>query len=174
MAQPQERPAAALPFDPIQEAGRQWRRRRWAQSDEMVAATSIVRAYQIVLEEVERVLRPFGLTFARYEALVLLSFSRTGALPLGKMGQRLQVHPTSVTNVVDRLAAQGLVVRVAHPTDRRTVLAELTPAGRDVVGRATAALTRTSFGLPSLESDELASLTTVLRKVRRDAGDFDG
>jgi DNA-binding MarR family transcriptional regulator len=140
----------------------------------MVAATSIVRAYQIVLEEVERVLRPFGLTFARYEALVLLSFSRTGALPLGKMGQRLQVHPTSVTNVVDRLAAQGLVVRVAHPTDRRTVLAELTPAGRDVVGRATAALTRTSFGLPSLESDELASLTTVLRKVRRDAGDFDG
>ncbi|MBO0704335.1 MAG: MarR family transcriptional regulator [Candidatus Dormibacteraeota bacterium] len=140
----------------------------------MVAATSIVRAYQIVLDEVERALRPFALTFARYEALVLLSFSRTGALPLGKMGQRLQVHPTSVTNVVDRLAAQGLVVRVAHPTDRRTVLAELTPAGRDVVGRATAALTRTGFGLPTLEPDELASLTAVLRKVRRDAGDFDG
>ena len=140
----------------------------------MVAATSIVRAYQIVLDEVERALRPFGLTFARYEALVLLSFSRTGALPLGKMGQRLQVHPTSVTNVVDRLAAQGLVLRVAHPTDRRTVLAELTPAGRDVVDRATAALTRTSFGLPTLDPEELASLTAVLRKVRRDAGDFDG
>jgi DNA-binding MarR family transcriptional regulator len=90
------------------------------------------------------------------------------------MGQRLQVHPTSVTNVVDRLAAQGLVLRVAHPTDRRTVLAELTPAGRDVVDRATAALTRTSFGLPTLDPEELASLTAVLRKVRRDAGDFDG
>jgi DNA-binding MarR family transcriptional regulator len=140
----------------------------------MVAATSIVRAYQIVLDEVERALRPFGLTFARYEALVLLCFSRSGSLPLGKMGQRLQVHPTSVTNVVDRLAAQGLVVRVAHPTDRRTVLAEVTPAGRSLADRATAALTSTGFGLPTLEPDELASLTAVLRKVRRDAGDFDG
>jgi DNA-binding MarR family transcriptional regulator len=140
----------------------------------MVAATSIVRAYQIVLEEVERALRPFGLTFARYEALVLLCFSRTGALPLGKMGQRLQVHPTSVTNVVDRLAAQGLVVRVAHPTDRRTVLAEVTEAGRDLVARATSALTRTGFGLPTLEPQELESLIAVLRKVRRDAGDFEG
>ena len=87
-------------------------------SDAMAAATSIMRAQQIVLAAVDGALRPFGLTFARYEGLVLLLFSRRGALPLGKMGQRLMIHPTSVTNIIDRLEEQGLVRRVPHP-DRR-------------------------------------------------------
>ncbi len=38
---------------------------------------------------------------------MLLSFTRTGALPLGKVGERLQVHRTSVTNIVDKLEAGG-------------------------------------------------------------------
>ena len=85
---------------------------------------------------VDEALRPFGLTFARYEALVLLTFTRSGSLPLGKMGERLMIHPTSVTNIVDRLEAQGLVRRVAHPTDRRTTLCEITDEGREVVRRS--------------------------------------
>ena len=40
-------------------------------------------------------LRPYGITFSRYEALVLLTFSRRGSLPLSKIGERLQVHATS-------------------------------------------------------------------------------
>ena len=60
-------------------------------------------------------LRPFGLTFARYEVLMLLSFSTKGSLPLGKIGERLQVNAASVTNAVDRLEAQGLVVATAQP-----------------------------------------------------------
>ena len=44
-------------------------------------------------------LRPWHLTFPRYEALMLLFYSRNGSLPLGKIGERLQVHRTSITSL---------------------------------------------------------------------------
>src|SRR3546814_8368731 len=98
----------------------------------MAAATSIMRAQQIVLARVDEALKPFGLTFARYEALVLLTFSRSGSLPLGKMGERLMIHPTSVTNIVDRLEGQDLVRPVQHPTDRRPTPSEIPDDGRPI------------------------------------------
>ena len=162
-----------LGFDPIDEARRQWRTRGWAAPDAMAAATSIMRAQQLVLSAVEAALRPFDLTFARYEALVLLTFSRKGSLPLGKMGERLMVHPTSVTNAIDRLEGQGFVRRVPHPNDRRTVLAEITPAGRKVVQRATAAVTEAQFGMHALSSREARELTALVRKLRSESGDFE-
>lgn len=138
----------------------------------MAAAASIMRAQQIVLARVDAMLRPFGLTFARYEALVLLLFSRQGALPLGKMGDRLMVHPTSVTNSVNRLEAQELVRRVPHPTDRRATLAEITPKGRDVVQRATKVLVEARFGLDTLSDEESVEITRLIEVLRRGIGDF--
>jgi DNA-binding MarR family transcriptional regulator len=125
-----------------------------------------------VLSAVDGALRPFGLTFARYEGLVLLHFSRNGSLPLGKMGQRLMIHPTSVTNIVDRLERQGLVRRVPHPTDGRTTLAELTGAGRRLVERATEAVNDIEFGLGELGRQDLQHLVRIVRKLRLAAGDF--
>lgn len=139
----------------------------------MAAATSIMRAQQIVLARVDDALKPLNLTFARYEALVLLTFSRRGSLPLGKMGERLMIHPTSVTNIVDRLEAQRLVRRVEHPTDRRTTLCEITAAGRAVVEEATAAVTAVELGVGGLTERQLAQLTTVLTRLRRTSGDFE-
>jgi DNA-binding MarR family transcriptional regulator len=140
----------------------------------MTAATSIMRAQQIVQGRVDEALRPFDLTFARYEALVLLSFSRTGALPLGKMGDRLMLHPTSVTNIIDRLETQGFVHRTRHPTDRRTTLAEITADGRRVVEKATEAVGAACLGMGDLSPAELAAITRGLRALRVDAGDFPG
>ena len=163
----------SLPFDPIEEAKRQWVAHGWDEAaDAMAAVTSVMRAEQIFLARVEEVLRPFDLTFARYEALVLLLFSRRGALPLSKIGQRLQVHPTSVTNTIDRLEAQGLVTRTRHPTDRRTTLAEITPAGRQVALEATDAVNAKAFSAPGLSNRELQQLFGLLRKLRHNAGDF--
>jgi DNA-binding MarR family transcriptional regulator len=164
-------PVRTLSFDPIAEARRHWDA-RWPGGAPMAAATSIMRAQQIVLARVDEALRPFGLTFARYEALVLLTFSTRGSLPLGKMGERLMIHPASVTNIVDRLEAHGLVRRVAHPTDRRTVLCEITDAGRAVVAETTAAVTAIDLGVTGLDTDELEQLTALLGKLRRDRGDF--
>jgi DNA-binding MarR family transcriptional regulator len=163
--------ATRLPFDPIEEAARHWRG-RWDAVDEMRAVTSLMRVQQLVLAELDEILKPHGLTFARYEALVLLVFSRKGSLPLGKMGERLQVHPTSVTSIIDRLERSGFVVRRRHPRDGRAVLAEITDAGRDVVEAATADLTRAEFGMRALDTDQLQLLADLLRPVRAAAGDF--
>jgi DNA-binding MarR family transcriptional regulator len=162
-----------LDFDPIAEARTHWSE-RWDPevADVMAAATSIMRAQQVVLAAVDNALRPFGLTFARYEGLVLLLFSRKGSLPMGKMGQRLMIHPTSVTNIIDRLEAQELVRRVPHPTDGRTTLAEITDEGRRLVQRATRAVNSAAFGLDALSAEDLADLMRIVRKLRIDVGDF--
>jgi DNA-binding MarR family transcriptional regulator len=160
-----------LPFDPIEEAARQWGK-RWSGVDEMRAVTNVMRVQQLVLGELDEILRPHGLTFARYEALVLLTFSRRGSLPLGKMGDRLQVHPTSVTSIVDRLEAAEHVVRRPHPTDGRTVLAEITQAGRKVVEAATGDLVAAEFGVGVLSRRQLVEISALLTPLRRAAGDF--
>lgn len=162
-----------LGFDPILEARRQWDAHGWEDASAgMAAVTSIVRAQQVFLGRIEAVLRPLSLTFARYEVLMLLLFSRRGSLPLNKIGSRLQVHPTSVTNAVDRLEGQGLIRRVPHETDRRTTLAEISPAGRDVALRASKALNEEVFSRPGMGGEDLALLFEVLQRFRQGAGDF--
>jgi DNA-binding MarR family transcriptional regulator len=162
-----------LRIDPIAEARRHWTERWGAEpARPMAAVTSIMRAQQVLMARLNELLRPVGLTFPRYEALMLLSFTRTGALPLGKIGERLQVHRTSVTNIVDKLEADGLVRRVPHAEDRRATLAEITPAGREAAQQATAALNDAAFGIDALGDDEQEAVTVLLRALRVDAGDF--
>ncbi|RVW08293.1 MarR family transcriptional regulator [Prescottella agglutinans] len=163
-----------LPLDPIEEAHRQWTQHGWgAVADGMAAVTSVMRAQQIMMARVEETLKPFGLTFSRYELLTLLTFTRSGALPMAKASARLQVHPTSVTNAVDRLEAAGLVRRVPHPTDRRATLVEITEEGRELSLRATEELNAKVFAEPGLAPDRLDSLVRILAELRYRAGDFD-
>ena len=160
-----------LPFDPIARAADIWQR-RFGPSSAMAAVTSIMRAQQILLGELDRILRPHGLTFARYEALVLLTFSRRGALPLRVIGERLMVHPTSVTNTIGRLEKQGMVVRKPNPRDGRGTLAEITARGRAVVEDATRDLMAAEFGLSRYDGDQLKEMFDLLRGLRLAAGDF--
>ncbi|MFM1723983.1 MULTISPECIES: MarR family winged helix-turn-helix transcriptional regulator [Rhodococcus] len=163
-----------LPLDPIEEAHRQWTEHGWGSvADGMAAVTSVVRAQQIMMARVDEALKPFGLTFSRYELLTLLTFTRSGALPMAKASARLQVHPTSVTNAVDRLETAGLVRRVPHPTDRRATLVEITEEGRDISRRATESLNEKVFADPGLAPDKLDSLIRILTELRHQAGDFD-
>lgn len=162
-----------LPIDPIAEAGRQWEKHWGAGTVPPVAAvTSLMRAHQVVLARLNEQLEPHGLSYARYEALMLLFYSRAGELPLGKMGERLQLHPASVTNLVDGLEKLGLVARTAHPSDGRTTLARITDEGRTVAAAATAALNGIRFGMEPVGDEELVTLADVLHDLRFGAGDF--
>ncbi len=166
-------PRPSLSLDPIAEARRQWAAHGWEGSaDGMAAITSLMRAQQIALSRVESALREHGVTFARYEVLMLLYFSRAGSLPLAKIGERLQVHPTSVTNAVDRLETAGLVRRLSHPTDRRATLAEITDAGRKLALEATEDLNAGVFADPGLSPAGLTAVFEYLGEMRRAAGDF--
>jgi len=160
-----------LPFDPIARAAETWQA-RFGDAKAMAAVTAIMRVQQILLGQLDALLRPHGLTFARYEALVLLSFSRDGALPMRLIGERLMVHPTSVTNTIDRLERQKLVVRKPNPRDGRGTLAEITPAGREVMQRATGDLMQAQFGMSDYGPAELDDMFGLLRSLRVSAGDF--
>ncbi len=163
-----------LPFDPIAEAHRQWAAHGWVpEAPAMATVTSIMRLQQVFLARADVALRPFGLTFARYEVVMLLSFSTKGSLPLGKIGERLQVNAASVTNAVDRLEAQGLVVRRPNPRDGRGTLAAITAKGRKLADRATVAMNAQVFSDLGLDQKALDRLFAALGELRRSAGDFD-
>jgi len=158
--------------DPISEAHRQWVAHGWAgAADGMAMVTSVVRAQQLLMERIDAVLRPRGLTFARYEVLRLLSFAREAAMPMSRLGSLLQVHPTSVTSAVDRLVAQGYVERVRSDEDKRVVRAVLTDAGLDAVEEATHDLNRKVFETPGLAEGEVRELTDRLTALRSGLGD---
>ena len=166
-------PAVQLSHDPIDLARASWVGHGWEDSaDGMALVTSIMRVQQVLLARVEVILRPLGLTFARYEVLMLLQFSRKGSLPVGKIGERLQVHPASVTNAVQRLEQDGFVKRTANPTDGRSVLAEITTRGKRVSDRATAQLNAMVFSIVPIARTDQREVYAVLKKMRRAFGDF--
>jgi len=157
------------PFDSLAEAHRQWLANDLEEPLAMYAAISVIRAQQLVTTTFERALKQFGLSFARYEVLMLLSLSKTGALPITKVGERLLVHPAGITKLVDKLEAQDLVRREANPDDRRGTLARITPEGRRLSRKATKVLGGIRFGA-NLPPDELEQLVELLRRMRSAAG----
>lgn len=159
--------------DRIDQARENWEREGWHESAQgMTLVTSVMRAHQILLARVEETLRPWNLSFPRYELLRLLAFSRSGALPITKASERLQVHVTSVTSAMKRLLDAGLVERRPHPTDGRTTLVEITDEGRAIVAEATAALNAGVFVDPGIDDSEQVALIEAIASLRRSAGDF--
>lgn len=159
--------------DPIALARANWERAGWADvAGGMVAVTSVMRAHQILLARVEAALRPYDLSFSRFELLRLLAFSGSGALPITKASDRLQVHVTSVTHAIRRLERDGLVERLPHPTDGRTTLVRLTELGRSTVEDATVTLNREVFADVGMSEADSGALATAIESLRRHAGDF--
>ena len=81
------------------------------------------------------------------------------------------VHPTTVTLALDQLEKRNLVKRHPHPTDRRTILARLTPAGRQVLDKATKALADNDFGLTGVDDALSSRVVEILGEVRERIGD---
>jgi DNA-binding MarR family transcriptional regulator len=159
--------------DPIAQARANWERAGWGDvADGMVAVTSVMRAHQILLARVEAALKPYQLSFSRFELLRLLAFSRAGALPIAKASDRLQVHVTSVTHAVRRLEAAGLVQRLPHPTDGRTTLVSITELGRSTVADATITLNEQVFADIGMPPEESRALSSAIEKLRHNVGDF--
>jgi DNA-binding MarR family transcriptional regulator len=65
------------------------------------------------------------------------------------------------------------VARVQHPTDRRTTLCEITPAGEKLVATATDAITGAEFGIAGLTSHDVDTLIDLLAAFRHASGDFE-
>ncbi len=159
-------PEAQATLDPIAEAVRQWEQHDLGALDHMEATTAIMRIQQLIVARIDLELRPYNLTFPQYEALVLLQFSRDGALPLGRMGRRLMVHPATVTNTVDQLEGKGFVNRRPHSADRRSVLAKITAKGRKTAVAASESLVGVKFGIADMTEAEARTIAAAIRGFR--------
>ena len=159
--------------DPVVVADANWRAHGWDTGPYFRAALSIYRANELIRQSNEAALAPHGLTHSRHEALAVLYFSRLGEMPLGRLSARLLVHPTSVTSTVDTLEQLGHVERVAHPTDRRTTLARITPTGRRAMEESCRVMADGSGGLAALTQRQAGRLFTILKQVRAAAGDLE-
>ncbi|MEO5900521.1 MAG: MarR family transcriptional regulator [Ilumatobacteraceae bacterium] len=165
-----KRPRAVLdPEDPVVKADKNWSDRGWEAGTYFRAALSVVKVEELISDHNAIGFDPYQLTTTRHEALAVLFFSRDGEMPLGKLGQHLMVHPTSITSTVDTLERLGYVQRVAHPTDRRQTLARITEAGRTAMEQASRRVAADAFGLAAPSEDEVETLFDLLAKVRRAA-----
>lgn len=161
-------------LDPIEEARCHWIDTGGAATAlAMANVTTIIRVQQLLLAQISSVLRPYELSHARLEVLMALRSGPADGVSLGTLGKQLQVYPGAVTSAVDRLESDGLVRRVAHPTDGRTTLAMITPAGSKLVVKAIADLN--SKVLEPFEPSGATGLQLygLLREVRVAAGDLE-
>jgi DNA-binding MarR family transcriptional regulator len=160
-------------LDPIASAREIWIANGWSHAARgMAAITSVMRAHQLFLARANEALRPFDLTFPRYEVLAWLVWqSREGSLSLKELSELSQVTPATITNAVARLEGAGLIRRAPHPDDARTTLARITPRGRRVVAQSTEALNAQVFEVVDLSERELDELFRLLLQARIGAGD---
>ena len=159
-----------LVYDPVEASRERWIEQGWADSAPgMAAVVSVMRAEQIFLRRATDVLRPLGLTFARYQVLGMLRWA--GPLTLGAVGHRLWITPGTVTSSVDRLEAADLCRRASHPTDARATLLEITARGRRLFDRAVERLNTQLFEAVGLDDEELDLLVGLLGKIRAAEGD---
>ncbi len=155
----------------------EWMRLRWAehqapQPEQFAAMASLLRTTIVLTEEIDRVLKASQLSRTGYLILITLQMSREQTRPLGQLSKALLVHPTTITMAIDQLEKAGLVRRVPHPSDRRTILAELTAEGVQRAERASSELAERGFGLPGISATAASRITADLRQVRQALGDL--
>lgn len=162
-----------LAYDPVEAARERWIGQGWEDSATgMAAVVSVIRGEQILLRRANAILRPLGLTFARYQVLGMLRW--TGPLTLGSLGHRLWITPATVTSAVGRLELAGLISRKSHPSDARATLVEITAKGQRLFDRAVEMLNVDLFGAVELSEQELELLVELIGKIRVAEGDVVG
>ena len=126
---------------------------------------TLLHAAHAAQAQVESTLGTRGLSLAKLMALRALSEAGE-SLPLGQLADRLACVKSNITQLVDRLEADGFVARKADPGDRRTKLAVLTAAGRKACSDGTRLQQETERALLStLTGDEARQLAGLLEKL---------
>ncbi|HEY3688585.1 MAG TPA: MarR family transcriptional regulator [Streptosporangiaceae bacterium] len=114
-----------------------------------------------------------GITYAEFD--VLATLRRAGKpyrLTPGRLAQESMLTTGGTANIVQRLAAKGLVTRESHPDDGRSSWVRLTPEGRAKADAVAAATTR-AYGelFTAVPDTDLRHLSDTLRKVLLALGD---
>ena len=128
---------------------------------------AVLHAASALETRVEERLADAGLSLPKLAALHQLS-QAGDSLPLGQLAERLACVKSNVTQLVDRLEADGLVVRAADPNDRRSRLAVLTDVGKTTYARGSQIQQQTEREIfATLSKEEASTLHTLLAKISR-------
>jgi len=138
-------------------------------------AEQFTRAFWRMRRGTAKELVPFGLTFSQARVLRVLGRA-DGPVRIGDLAAKLEIVPRSATSMVDTLEEAGLAARQADPSDRRSVLVSLTPAGRTLLerlGEARRASAEALFG--RLDEEQLAAMRELLNVLNTpEAADENG
>lgn len=162
------------PFDVVEASRRVWLE-RWEPeaASGMAVFSAILRSYQLLVDQVNKVMRSYHLTFARYEVLAWLAMDPDSALTLSWISKTLRIPPATVTNIIDQLEDDKLIRRVPHPSDARTTLAVITSRGRKVANDATRDLNSIVYGNVGLSEKKRLQLVDLLAELRANGNEFD-
>jgi MarR family 2-MHQ and catechol resistance regulon transcriptional repressor len=117
----------------------------------------------------ERNLESLGLSLTEFR--VLNRLQQDGPSPMARLARDQGLTRSSMTSVVDRLEAQGLVRRIRSREDRRVITIRISPRGRELRGKAlTAHQAFVSHSLETLSSSEAASLVLLFQKIAQSLG----
>jgi MarR family transcriptional regulator, 2-MHQ and catechol-resistance regulon repressor len=126
----------------------------------------LVRCYQAFESFSARHIRQIGLTPAQFD--IVATLGNTEGMSFKELGERTLITKGTLTGVVDRLVAQGLVRRAASATDGRSQIAKLTPEGDALFQRIFPEhMDYLRGALGSIDSSELAQTETALRRLRQ-------
>ena len=134
----------------------------------MSGLVALLHAAASVEGFVDSRLSAVGLSLPKLAALDRLMQTPGGSLPLGQLADRLACVKSNVTQLVDRLEADGLVTREPDPSDRRSRLAVITSAGRQAYEKGAGIhrdAERQLFG--ALSNDDAARLADIIEKLDR-------
>jgi DNA-binding MarR family transcriptional regulator len=152
--------------EPIREIYEDWEERGLPGTVERVAlASTIERVRRRIDNSIESALKPVGLTRSRFELLMHLSRSESGSYQLSHLSDLLVLHPASVTSLVDYSERLGFLERVRDNSDRRVVLAHITPKGTKAVRAGLKALAEVDYGVANVAPQEAELLARRLFNV---------
>lgn len=133
------------------------------------AVMNTIRTADVLFDRIGRLLRPLGVSAAG--GLVLGILRDRGSMSPSELGERLIVTRATVTGLLDSLERRGFVRRSANPTDRRSLVVEITPPGLTVVQELRTLVHRNEKAwLAVMSDDELRTYIGLLHRIQDGLG----
>ena len=139
----------------------------WLTSREMDAWRAYIEVQGDLINAIERDLATHGLTLGDYQVLVYLSEVEEQSMRMCDLAEILQLSPSGLTRRLDRLVADGYVLRQSSPADRRVMMGSLTTTGRELLERTAPhhveSVRRRMFD--HLDAEQVAAMASIFKSI---------
>jgi DNA-binding MarR family transcriptional regulator len=144
------------------------RQRKPFRSLQQEADLNVVRTAAVLMDDFERLLRPYGITGTQYNVLRILRGAEPEGLCRNEVRDRMLTRMPDMTRLLDRMEEAGLVTRTREAEDRRMVMTTITPAGRRLLEKLDDVVeTEHERQFRNLNQEQLRTLIELLTLVRQ-------